>query len=126
MYHGLGEIWAGFSKNLFHAFSRNLLLLLGVLLMIVCGLILPLFFALWGWAYGRPWAWIPGASYCALTCVRLGLTLRFGRDSYAYAFLNPLAWSVVVAIALNSAYRSLSGGGTEWKGRIYNQGRTRG
>lgn len=119
MYHGMNEIWAGFSKNLFHAFSQNLPLLLAVLITIVCGLILPPFFAIWGWAEVRPWAWIAAASYCLLACVRLGLTVRFGRDSPADAFLNPLAWSVVVAIAVNSAYRSLSGRGTEWKGRVY-------
>jgi chlorobactene glucosyltransferase len=125
MYQGLPEIWAGFSKNLFPAFSKNLPLLLAVLATIVCVLILPLFFALWGVAAGRHWAWLPCIAYFSLAFVRLALTERFGRDSGVEAFLHPLAWSMVVAIALNSAYRGLSRRGAEWKGRVYARDTTR-
>ncbi len=119
MYHGLHEIWAGFSKNLFHAFSCNLPLLTAVLAVLLCVLVLPPFSALWGWYRGRAWTWLPVTAFLSLAAVRLGLTARFGRDSSAFCFLNPLAWATVIAIAVNSAYRSLSGRGTEWKGRVY-------
>lgn len=119
MYRGLGEIWAGFSKNLFAAFGNNLPLLLGVVAQIVCVFVLPPFFALWGGAHGRPWAWLPLGTFLLLALVRLGLTLRFERDAPALALLNPLAWGVVAAIALNSAFRTVSGRGAEWKGRVY-------
>ncbi|MDQ2686878.1 MAG: glycosyltransferase [Armatimonadota bacterium] len=119
MYHGLAEIWAGFSKNLFGAFGNNLALLLGVVAQIVCVFVLPLFFALWGALHGRAWAWLPLGAFLAMALVRLGLTLRFERDSPFYALLNPLAWSVVAAIALNSAFQTVFGRGLEWKGRVY-------
>lgn len=119
MYHGLAEIWAGFSKNLFAAFGNNLPLLLCVVGQIVCVFVLPPFLALWGWAHGRSWTWLPLATYAGLALVRLGLTARFERDPGSYALLNSLAWGVVAAIALNSAGRTLFGRGTEWKGRVY-------
>lgn len=123
MYHGLAEIWAGFTKNLFAAFGNSLPRLLAVVTQVVCVFILPPFFALWAWAHGLPWTWLPGETYLILAGVRLGLTARFGRDSAWYAPLNPLAWGAVVAIALNSARRGLSRHGTEWKGRTYARNR---
>jgi chlorobactene glucosyltransferase len=119
MYQSLAEIWAGFSKNVFDAFSRNLVLLLGVLVMLICTLVLPPFFGHWGWLHARPWTVLAVGAYGVPVVIRLGLTARFGRDSPAYAFLNPLGWTVVVGIALNSAFRGLSRHGTEWKGRVY-------
>ena len=119
MYHGLADLWAGFSKNLFPAFSNNLPLLLGVLFLLLNVFVLPPFWAVWGWVHGRRWAWLPLASLSGAGGVRLGLTARFGRDSAGYALLNPLAWAIVVGIALHSAYRSLSRQGNAWKGRVY-------
>ncbi len=121
MYHGLPELWAGFAKNLFPAFSHNLPLLLWVVFLIVTVFVLPPLWAVWGWAPGAAWAGLPLGAYLGLAAVRVGLTLRFGRDSGGYALLNPLAWSVVIGIALSSAYRSLSGRGNAWKGRVYRQ-----
>ena len=65
MYHGLAELWAGFTKNIFPAFDKNLPLLTGVLTMLLCVFVLPPFFALWGWAHGRAWAWLPALTYAA-------------------------------------------------------------
>ena len=121
MYQGFDAIWAGFAKNLFPAFSYNLLLLLWVVFLLVNLFILPPFWALAGWLFGAAWTGLPLITYFGLAAVRLGLTVRFGRDSGGYALLNPLAWSVVVGIALSSAYRSLSGRGNAWKGRVYRQ-----
>ena len=122
MYHGLDEIWNGFSKNLFPAFSKNLPLLLGIVLQLIVVFVLPPFWALWGWLHGASWTWMPTVAYVGLTGVRLGLTVRFGRDTAAYALLNPLAWALVIGIAFSSAYRSLTGQGNAWKGRVYGGG----
>lgn len=119
MYHGLEELWAGFTKNIFPAFDKNLPLLSGVLVMLLCVFVLPPFLALWGWAHGRAWAWLPAATYAALVGLRLGLTLRFRRDGLADALLLPLAWAVAIGIAINSVRRALSRQGTAWKGRVY-------
>jgi chlorobactene glucosyltransferase len=122
MYHGLDEIWNGFSKNLFPAFSKNMPLLLGIVLQLFVVFVLPPFWALWGCLTGASWTWMPLAAYFGLAGIRLGLTLRFGRDSAPYALLNPLAWALVIGIAFSSAYRSLTGQGNAWKGRIYGGG----
>ena len=119
MYHGLAELWAGFTKNIFPAFDKNLPLLVGVLIMLLCVFVLPPFFALWGGAHGRAWAWLPALTYGAMAGVRLALTLRFRRDGPVDALLLPLAWAVAIGIAINSARRALSKHGTAWKGRVY-------
>ncbi|MBV9848422.1 MAG: glycosyltransferase [Armatimonadetes bacterium] len=119
MYHGLADLWAGFTKNIFPAFSKNLPLLVGVLVTLLCVFVLPPFFALWGWAHGRAWTWLPAVTYAGLASLRLALTLRFRRDGPADALLLPLAWAVVIAIAINSVRRALSKQGTAWKGRVY-------
>ena len=121
MYHGLDALWAGFSKNLFPAFSNNLPLLLWVVFLLLNWLVLPPVWAWLGWREGAAWTWLPLGTYLGLAAVRLGLTLRFGRDSAGYALLNPLAWAMVIGIALSSAYRSLSGQGNAWKGRVYRE-----
>lgn len=121
MYDGFSDLWAGFSKNLFPAFSHNLLLLLWVVFALVNLFVLPPLWALWGWQAHAAWTPLPLGTYLALAALRFGLTLRFGRDSGGYALLNPLAWSIVIGIALSSAYRSLSGRGNAWKGRVYHQ-----
>ena len=121
MYHGFEEVWAGFSKNLFPAFSRNLPLLLWVVYFLLNVCVLPPLWALWGWQTHAAWVPLPLGTYLCLAAIRFGLTLRFGRDSGGYAFLNPLAWLLVIGIALSSAYRSLSGRGNAWKGRVYHQ-----
>ena len=123
MYHGLDELWAGFSKNLFSAFSKNLPLLLWVIFLIVNLFVLPPLWALFGWGSNAKWTLLPLLTYLGLAAVRYGLTLRFGRDTGGYALLNPLAWAMVVGIALSSAYRSVSGQGSAWKGRVYRQGK---
>jgi chlorobactene glucosyltransferase len=121
MYDGLDALWAGFSKNLFPAFSNNLPLLLWIVFVLVNVFVLPLLWAIWGWQEQAHWTLLPLVTYLGLAGIRLGLTARFGRDSAGYALLNPLAWSIVIGIALSSAYHSLSGRGNAWKGRVYRQ-----
>ncbi len=119
MYHGLPEVWAGFAKNLFPAFSKNLPLLLWIVFLLVNVFVLPPLWLLWGWGTGAGWAWLPLLSFVLLAGVRLGLTMRYGRDGGGYALLNPLAWALVAAIALTSAWHGLSKRGNVWKGRSY-------
>ncbi len=119
MYDGLAEIWAGFSKNIFPAFDKNVFLLAAVIVMLLNVFVLPLFWAIGGWSVGAAWAWLPFVGYCLPAGIRLGLTARFGRDTGEFALLNPLAWAMVIGIAVNSAFQSLSGRGNAWKGRLY-------
>lgn len=122
MYHGLEEIWSGFSKNLFPAFSKNLPLMLAVIFFLMNVFVLPPLWIIWGWLTGASWTGFAIGTYFSLAFVRLGLTWRFGRDTAPYALLNPLAWLLVIGIALSSAHQSLSGRGNAWKGRTYGKG----
>ena len=119
MYHGLAELWAGFTKNAFPAFDRNLPLFVSVLIMVALVFVLPPLFALWGGLHGRPWAWLPALTYLAMAGLRLALSLRFRRDGLREALLHPLAWAAVIGIGINSARLALSKQGTAWKGRVY-------
>ena len=121
MYDGLDALWAGFAKNLFPAFSHNLALLLWIIFLLLNLFVMPPLWAIWGAMTHAAWTVLPLGTYLGLAAIRLGLTVRFGRDSAGYALLNPLAWSTVIGIALSSAYRSLSGQGNAWKGRVYRQ-----
>ena len=95
MYHGLAELWAGFSKNLFPAFSKNLSLLVSVIFLLLNVFVLPPLWIAWGWASNGPWVWLPILTFqLSLAIVRLGLAFRFGRDTAGYFLLNPLAWAM--------------------------------
>jgi len=119
MYEDLGSIWSGFSKNIFPAFSRNVPLLAAVLLFLLTVTVLPPFFAIYGLLLGRSWAWMAALAYLCGFAIRLGIGLRFRQEYPAEILLFPIGWALVVAIAINSAYQSLSGRGNSWKGRSY-------
>ncbi|MEO7720161.1 MAG: glycosyltransferase [Capsulimonas sp.] len=119
MYHGLAEVWAGFSKNIFPAFSRDLPLLSVVLVFLFCTLVLPAPLAIWSWARHRPWENLALAAYLLTVAVRFGLSLRFpGAPAWA-APLLPLGWLSVIGIAINSIRQAYSKSGNTWKGRSY-------
>ncbi|BDI32859.1 glycosyl hydrolase [Capsulimonas corticalis] len=119
MYHGLAEIWAGFSKNIFPAFSRDLPLLATVLAYLFCALVLPAPLAVWGWTHHKPWAAAALAAYLLTAGVRLALSARFLSAPAWAAPLLPLGWLCVIGIALNSIRQSYSKTGNLWKGRSY-------
>lgn len=115
MYRSLGEIWRGFSKNLFPAFRRQASFWL--------------FWLLHGTVYLAPFAllWIPGpaaalfmASAACVVGARLALAARFGHSWWS-ALLHPLAQVFVLALGLASWLSVISGRGVTWKGRRYLQ-----
>ena len=129
LYHSLGEIFRGYSKNLYEGMGRSPVIGLGAVLFILVGALLP-FVALglglvarwsWGWAIpGDGWlAWCTGV--CLLQVVfRWGLERRDGRSG-AIAWAHPLANLVLVAILLRSIFAME----VRWKGRGYVDGRAR-
>jgi glycosyltransferase involved in cell wall biosynthesis len=116
MYTSLGEIWRGWTKNLFPGFRRN------------WGLVLATEVFIGGWVVG-PWLclalspllpWELGLwgllSVVLMASVRIYLDRRFGQDSTSLPFMA-LGWSLLGLLILNSAIQTSRGQAT-WKGRI--------
>jgi len=137
MYHSLGEIWRGWSKNLYEGLRLPVWLPIGkrdhYLLedrpLIVLGLLLGHLAATFVLPAIVPvWAILTSAGPSMLTtalalfaaflagwaslCHRVGL-----RREWAVAL--PAGAAVVAAIAINSAWRARAGGGLVWRGRQY-------
>ncbi len=120
MYRSAGEVWRGFSKNLFAFFNFNLLWLALFVLANVLAYVGPYFWLLAGWLTQQPadpvWLWLP------LTQIGLGILLR-ALIALRFSFnildslLHPFSVVYMAAIAFNSVRWSRKG--TEWKGRKY-------
>lgn len=119
MYESAGEVWRGFSKNIFEGIGSV------VGLVFVLALYLGAF--VWPWvavAVGGPFL-LPGAIGVVLTVVqRLLLTVRHGHAPEG-VLLNPIAVLVLCAIAVNSWLWHLRGN-IQWAGRSYARKEVRG
>ncbi len=111
MYTNLGEIWLGFSKNLYPAFG---------------GKPLPFWFAmgLLGGFFVLPWALAIGGVPEAWGAVALALGMRVGlawrlRQSVWSVLGHPLAMVFLLALGLRSYGVARSGRTVPWKGRTY-------
>ncbi len=123
MYDSLRAIFLGFEKNFYSAFGNSysffafLLLHLGLFLLpfILLGLAL---------AGTAPAGLLPAvfAASCIVLATRLVLSLRFRHPLWSI-LLHPCAELLLLAIALNSWWRTVSGRGVRWKGRTYNAAR---
>ena len=127
LYRSLGEIVAGYAKNLYEGMGRRPVVGLGAVLFIAVGTLLP-HVLLWGglaarllagWTVpGAPWlAWL--AALCALQIAfRWRLDRRDGRSGWD-AWTHPVANVLLAWIIL----RSVLGIESRWKGRRFRDGR---
>jgi hypothetical protein len=130
MYTSLGEMWEGWTKNIYLGLSdRPSLTILGAfgaLLALFAALILPLWPLL-----GLFW-YLQGGGWLALTVVVKSLIL-WAMVIYArvqvsngmgisplYAFTLPVGAALFAAMMLTSTWKVVSGRGVTWKGRTYN------
>lgn len=118
MYRGLGEVWNGFSKNVFAGLGARPALL--VVAVAACFL-----------AFLGPWVALPvavalgsplvvGAAVLGIganTVMRAALVIRH-RHPPEGVLLHPLGAALAIAIALNS-YRWHRAGAVVWRGRAY-------
>jgi chlorobactene glucosyltransferase len=123
MYSGLGEIWAGFSKNFFSGMKFSVFkTLLGGLSVLVFA-VLPLPLAMVAFAAGHANIALPLFLSYLVTVLILFILHRKFRGAPAYAIFAPLGFGLFLAILFNSAYCVISGKGVTWKGRpIYERG----
>ena len=119
MYHGLGEIWAGWRKSLYPASGNRPLLAAATLLSLFISSILPVL-TLLAWCLGLRGRVIDAAQTSTLLMLATrGAGSRMLRASPAYAFCHPLAAATLSAVYISSVWRHYQGGGQEWKGRSY-------
>ncbi len=129
MYRSLGEMWEGWTKNIYLGLrDRPASLLLGAtgaLLLSAAAFALPLW-PLLGWL-----GYVRGAGWAGLVII-LEASLVWGVVIYAraqaaagmgisrlYALTTPLGCAVFAAMMLASAWNVLSGRGVTWRGRTY-------
>lgn len=118
MYTGFGELWHGWTKNLFPGMEFKL----GVVALVV-GLVLLEFlapYAIAGWALVQGDAALIVASVGLLVLihgVRAWMDRIFGQP-LAYGLLQPLGAAILVGLLVDSVRRTWMGS-RRWKGRVY-------
>ncbi len=119
MYHGLGEVWAGWRKSLYAASGSGLPLAAAtVLLLNITSVLPPMVLA--GRLFGLRGAVVRPAAVSVLLMLLARLSGdRLLRVSPLYGPLQPLAAVIICANYLASTWRHLTGKGQEWKGRTY-------
>jgi chlorobactene glucosyltransferase len=118
MYHGLGEIIRGFTKNMFAVLGRSYLLAAFAAVMWLAGHLLPFALA----AMGNPLAL---ATVGVITLIRLILY-----STFRYGLLNallghPLMTGVFLVILARSVWFTGIRRQLDWRGRRYDAARTR-
>ena len=120
MYHSLGEIWAGWRKNLFIALKRSVVRTLYYAGVLVTFLITPWAVLTANLAAGTGWLGtglaVAGAAMTLAASFKLCRELKMG---LANALLFPLGAAVAAAIMINSMAQALIFKRTEWRGRTY-------
>jgi len=119
MYRSLGEIWRGFTKNVYVGAEGRPTLLLGGLAFTALVSVVPPALALSAFLSGRR---LRGVEALACTLATIGAsTWGFRRVGIParLALYQPLGTAIFGAIVVNSTWRVLSGRGVEWRGRTY-------
>jgi chlorobactene glucosyltransferase len=127
MYATLGEIWKGWSKNLFAGARGDVVKgVAGIVLVPIVHVLPWVALPYFAWVTAASGGWLPtlGAGLAglvvALTIWARGMGLReYSSLSPVWALSHPLAFVVIWLIFINSFWRGVSGKGPEWKGRTY-------
>ena len=116
MYTNLGELWEGWTKNMYAGMRYSLVNLAIVMLFVTWMSLVPYLLLAWGLVSGHPeWtAW--GGGICAVVqIVRLWLDIQVGQDP-KYGPTQPFAVVMLLALLAHSGIRAKRGTAA-WKGR---------
>jgi chlorobactene glucosyltransferase len=119
MYHSFGEIWNGFSKNIYYGPRGNLWALGGGLLFIATISFLPPLLALNAALRRRPFEALEGLMTSAALIATGGWAMASVGMDRRLGWFQPVGTAVLAAITVNSTFAVLSGRGVEWRGRRY-------
>lgn len=129
MYTGLGEIWQGWTKNLFPALDYSLVATFVVTALLFAVSVLPFvllvknaILAASGQPY-EPLFLLLEAMICTVILATDAIGHRVRGYDWTHFWSFPLGMLVVVALFWNSAIRITSGRGAVWKGRVVEAGR---
>jgi chlorobactene glucosyltransferase len=119
MYHSLGEIWAGFTKNVYVGADGSLAALAGGIVFCTAISFAPPLLAARALATRR----YGDALEALAASVTVVATASWGMRRAAFprrlALLQPLGTAFFAAVIANSTWSVLSGRGVEWRGRRY-------
>ncbi len=121
MYRGFGDVWSGFSKNLFAGLGNSAVTLFSLMLFVVL-----LYLAPWGFLAASllrgelspAGFWLPAAQVAVAIVSRMLISARFRQPVWP-GLLHPFSQALLLLIALNSFRQTTFGGGPVWKGRNY-------
>ena len=119
MYRSAGEIWRGFSKNVYAGMRGDNLGFGAGLAFVLAISALPPALAVRAARNGR---WIEACEAVACTLATIAAASRAIAATKLppqLGLFQPLGTAVLAAIAANSAAQSLSGRGVRWRGRRY-------
>jgi len=122
MYHSLGEIWTGFTKNMYFGAEGRWDRLLGGFVFLSTISIAPPLLALNALAKRRPIEALEALAASAATMATAGWAMSAVRLDRRLGWFQPLGTAVMAAIIVNSTARILSGRGVQWRGRTYGGG----
>ena len=121
MYRGFGELWQGFSKNLFAGLGNSVFGLFALMTLVALLYLASYAFLVTSALHGdRSTAlfWLPLAQIAVALLIRLIIAMKFRQPLWS-ALLHALSQVMLLLIALNSFRLSAFGKGPEWKGRSY-------
>jgi chlorobactene glucosyltransferase len=119
MYHSFGEIWNGFSKNMYFGPRGNLWALGGGIVFIATISFLPPLLALNAALRRRPFEALEGLMTSAALIATGGWAMASVGMDRRLGWFQPFGTAVLAAITVNSTFAVLSGRGVEWRGRRY-------
>lgn len=121
MYRGFGEVWSGFSKNLFAGLGNNVFGLFALMALVVLFYLAPYGFLLFSTMHGdRSLAmfWLPLTQVGVALFIRFVIAAKF-RQPFWSAALHLFSQVMLLLIAFNSFRLTVFGKGPQWKGRSY-------
>ncbi|UWX57371.1 glycosyltransferase family 2 protein [Chlorobaculum sp. MV4-Y] len=121
MYRGFGEVWQGFSKNLFAGLGNSIPGFVVLMVLVALLYLAPYAFLLFSALHGdRSLAlfWLPLAQVTVALVIRFMIAARFRQPLWS-ALLHALSQVMLLLIAFNSFRLSVFGKGPKWKGRSY-------
>jgi len=119
MYRSFGEIWSGFTKNMF-AGARGDAAALGGGVAFTCAIsALPPALAVWAFVRRRADLGIEALACSGATIAAAAWAFRLAGLPRRLAFYQPIGTAVFTAIAIHSSWLVRSGRGVTWRGRSY-------